>query len=115
MKKVIIDTSIWIENERKGVPALADLLRQNRVLMHWTVYGELAVGQIKNRSSFLSDLRLLESCETSSPEETFETIEKEKLFGTGLSLVDCLIFVSARKCNALVFSLDQKLNTFHSS
>jgi predicted nucleic acid-binding protein len=39
-------------------------------------------------------------------------IEKEKLYGKGFSLVDALILASAKKSDALIFSLEKKLNNF---
>lgn len=112
MKKVIIDTSVWIQNERGGAPELENLLREGRALMHWTVYGELAVGNIKNRTGFLSDLRMLEFCEELSPSAVFEQIEKDSLFGKGFSLVDCILMASAKKQRALIYSFEKRLNTF---
>jgi predicted nucleic acid-binding protein len=112
LKPVIIDTSVWIENDRKGVPELANLLDSGVAVMHWAVYGELAVGQIKNRERFLADLRLLDFCEETTLPETAAFIEKEKLHGKGLSLVDCILMASAKKAGAFIFSLDKKLNTF---
>lgn len=112
MKSVIIDTSIWIEHERRGVPELPNLLASGLAILHWAVYGELAVGQIKNRERFLADLRLLDFCEEASIEETIQFIENERMHGKGLSLVDCLLIVSAKKTGARIFSLDKALNTY---
>lgn len=112
MKPVIIDTSIWIEHERRGVPELPNLLASGLAIMHWAVYGELAVGQIKDRERFLADLRLLDFCEEASIEETMKLVEKERLHGKGLSLVDCLLIASAKNAGARIFSLDKNLNTY---
>ncbi len=112
MKQVIIDTSVWIEHERKGVSELIELLSSRRAIIHWAVYGELSVGQIKNRERFLLDLKLLDFCEEVSFEETVNFIAKEKLYGKGLSLIDCTLLASAQKAGALIFSLDKKLNTY---
>ena len=112
MKKVIVDTSVWIENEKKEIPELTQLLRDRRVLLHWAVLGELSVGNIKNRKSFLSDLKLLDFSQEATPVETLNFIEKHGLHGKGLSLVDCLILASARLSDVLIFSFDKKLNTY---
>jgi predicted nucleic acid-binding protein len=112
MKSVIIDTSVWIEHERRGVPELANLLASGLAVMHWAVYGELAVGQIKERERFLADLRMLDFCEEASIEETIRVVERDRLYGKGLSLVDCLLIASAKKAEARIFSLDKALNTY---
>lgn len=112
MKKVIIDTSVWIENEKIPVTVLHELLREGRAILHRAVLGELAVGVIRNRRAFLSDLRLLKMCNEKNLTEVIELIEGEKLFGRGLSLVDCMIMASAQAENLLIFSFDKKLNTF---
>ena len=100
------------DNERNENPVLNDLLLSGRAIIHWAVYGELAVGHIKNRTSFLSDLKFLPFCEEASFQETMDLIERDSLFGKGLSLIDCILMASASKAGALIFSLDKKLNTF---
>jgi len=50
---ILVDTSVWVDHLRKGVPALAAALEQGTVLMHPFVIGELACGKLKNRSEVL--------------------------------------------------------------
>ncbi len=54
---VLVDTSVWIEHFRSGVPALADALLRDMVLLHPVVIGELSTGNLKHRTATLADLR----------------------------------------------------------
>ena len=47
---ILVDTSVWIDYLRSGNPLLAELLEQNRVIMHPMVLGELACGNLHRRS-----------------------------------------------------------------
>ena len=56
---ILVDTSVWIEHLRAGSPALSRLLEQGLVLAHPSVIGELACGNLQNRSRVLADLAAL--------------------------------------------------------
>jgi predicted nucleic acid-binding protein len=53
---VLVDTSVWVQHFREGDPALAHSLSEGLVVMHPFVIGELACGNLRNRSAVLSDL-----------------------------------------------------------
>jgi hypothetical protein len=59
----------------------------------------------------LTPLRILD-CDEASTEETIKLVDKERLYGKSLSLLDCLLVASAKKSGALIYSLDKKLNTY---
>lgn len=50
---ILVDTSIWVEHLRKGMPGLIAALERNDVLTHPFVMGELACGNLKNRQEVL--------------------------------------------------------------
>ncbi len=54
---ILVDTSVWIDHLRAGVDDLATLLNQNQVLMHPLILGELACGNLYNRSTVLEHAR----------------------------------------------------------
>ena len=51
---ILADTSIWIEHFRQKVPALTDLLSEGLIFMHPFVAGELACGNLKDRTTILA-------------------------------------------------------------
>jgi len=44
MARVLVDTSIWVDHLRSKDEHLINLLKQNQVLMHPMIRGELACG-----------------------------------------------------------------------
>ena len=54
---ILVDTSVWVEHLRRGLPRLATLLQDCEVLMHPWVIGELACGNLGNRQEVLELLQ----------------------------------------------------------
>ena len=51
---VLVDTSVWVAHFRDKNADLASLLHSDQVLCHPLVIGELACGNLKQRSEILS-------------------------------------------------------------
>jgi len=51
---VLVDTSVWVKHLRHGTLGLEAQLHEGQVLCHPFIVGELACGNIKNRSEILS-------------------------------------------------------------
>ena len=94
MKRVLVDTSVWVRHFRKHTHALADLLELDAVLTHPMVVGELACGTPPDRARTLSNLALLRQTQPASLREVMAFIEHEKLYGIGCGLVDMLLLAS---------------------
>ncbi|MGK5085922.1 PIN domain-containing protein [Bdellovibrionota bacterium FG-2] len=109
-RRVIVDTSVWIDHEKKPDPILIDLLQTDRVIMHWAVLGELAVGNIRNRDAYLKDLDLFPRLDDFDFNRVVAYIEKNRLFGKGLSLVDCILLKAAEDEGLQLYSRDKKLS-----
>ena len=93
---ILVDTSVWVDHFRTGVPLLAQLLNQNRVSTHPFVLGELAMGSLPQRLSLLADLRALPHAISAETAEVMNYIERKRLFGLGLGLIDAHLLVSAQ-------------------
>jgi predicted nucleic acid-binding protein len=50
---ILVDTSVWVEHLRRGSQELEALLVEGEVMCHQFVIGELACGNLKNRSAIL--------------------------------------------------------------
>lgn len=55
---ILIDTSVWVDHLRAGDKALTALLNEARVVTHSFVIGELACGNLRNRTEVLRLLRV---------------------------------------------------------
>jgi predicted nucleic acid-binding protein len=106
---ILADASVWIEHFRHGEPGLSDRLSEGLVLMHPFVSGELACGNLKNRSAVLSDLHALPQTKLASNAEVLRVIEDRRLWGRGLGLIDVHLIVSALLSSCGFWTLDARL------
>lgn len=106
---ILIDTSVWIEHFRRGLPALADALVGRVVLLHPDVIGELATGNLKDRQQTLADLRRQPQATIGTFDECLQFIELHRLSGLGIGWTDVRILVSASLSHAPVWTLDKRL------
>ncbi len=107
---ILVDTSVWIDHLRKGVPRLADGLEQGRVLMHPFALGELACGHLKNRGEVLQLLGDLPAAPVAAEGEALEFIERHALMGRGIGYVDIHLLASAALVGAEgLWTLDRRL------
>jgi predicted nucleic acid-binding protein len=107
---VLVDTSVWVEHFRSGQPVLAALLAGAEVLIHPFVVGELACGNLKNRTTILADLNALPTAETASNDEVFRLIEHRQLWGKGLGWIDSHLLASALLTKVQFWTLDKRLS-----
>jgi predicted nucleic acid-binding protein len=106
---VLADTSVWIQHLRKGEPALASGLVDGLVLMHPWVTGELACGNLRNRTAILSDFETLPQAVVASDAEVFRLLEDRRLWGRGLGWVDLHLLASALLSKCGFWTLDKRL------
>jgi predicted nucleic acid-binding protein len=106
---VLVDTSVWINHLRVSNPELASLLDEGTVLTHPFVSGELACGNLKNRTSILSNLVDLPLATVATHSEVTLLLEQRKLWGRGLGWVDVHLLASALLSNCRLLTLDQRL------
>jgi predicted nucleic acid-binding protein len=107
---VLVDTSVWVRHLREGDPDLKQLLNDGQVLCHPYIVGELACGNMKNRSEVLSLMRLLPLVTTAQHEEILQFIEFNHLMGKGLGYVDVHLAASALMTRVPIWSYDKRLN-----
>ena len=95
---ILADTNIWVDHLHAGDDRLAGYLRQNRVVIHPMIIGELACGSLKHRQTTLPLLQLLPRIETASDERVMAFLQTHQLYSKGSGWVDMhlLCAVSAR-------------------
>jgi hypothetical protein len=105
---ILVDTSVWVEHFREGIPRLSSLLDEALIMVHPFVVGELACGNLGNRSRILSDLQALPSAVTATHEEVMRLVEGRKLWGVGIGWVDAHLLASTLLSNCHLWTLDER-------
>ncbi len=91
---ILVDTSVWIDHLRLGEPSLAAALEASRVMMHPFVLGELACGNLANRSEVLELLGNLPAAPTATDPEALDFIERRSLMSRGVGYIDVHLLAS---------------------
>ncbi len=106
---VLVDTSVWVEHFRYGSIELEYPLNEGDVVCHPFIIGELACGNLSNRSEILSLLQALPLAKQAEHEEVMYFIENYKLMGRGLGYIDMHLISSSILSKVPVWTLDKKL------
>ena len=94
---ILVDTSVWVDHlNRKPIPRLTTLLEAEDVYMHRFIYGEIALGSLKDRANSLALLRDIHLITAAIDAEVAAMIEWEKLFSTGIGYIDAHLLASAK-------------------
>lgn len=91
---ILVDTSVWIDHLKQPDGALIDVLSRSMVLQHPLVIGELALGTLRDRELILDLLQNLPTMTTATHSEVMFLVDREQLYGRGLSLVDAHLLAS---------------------
>jgi predicted nucleic acid-binding protein len=107
---ILVDTSVWVDHLRGGDAQLADLLERGAVVMHPFVVGEIACGNLRDRSSVLELLQDLPNAVVAEGEEVLGFIERFALHGKGMGYVDVHLLASvALTQGAMLWTRDKRL------
>lgn len=91
---ILVDTSVWIDHLRGGDERLRLLLTDGQALTHPFVIGELALGNLRQRTTILTLLGQLPAAPRASEDETVQLIDRRQLFGLGIGYVDAHLLAS---------------------
>ena len=89
---------------------LEALLHGGRVVCHPCIVGELACGNLRNRSEIITLLQRLPGAIRAGHEEVMQFIEHHGLMGKGLGYIDMHLLASARLTGVPLWTLDKRLN-----
>ena len=106
---ILVDTSVWVEHLRRGLPRLATLLQEGEVLIHPWVIGELVCGNLSNRREVLELLQGLPAATVASAAEVLLLIVRDQLMGRGIGYVDAHLLASARLSHGKLWTDDRRL------
>lgn len=106
----LVDTSVWANHFRSPHPSLVQLLEDGFAGSHPFVIGELAVGNLKNRSVTLADLAALPQVQIASEGEVHHFLESHRLWGTGLGWIDLHLLASAALSQWTLLTTDRVMD-----
>jgi predicted nucleic acid-binding protein len=106
---ILADTSIWVDHWLATNALFARLLDEGGIVIHPMVIGELAMGNLRNRSHVLQTLAELPPAIEASHKEVLGLIERERLYGRGIGFVDAHLLAAARLSSAKLWTLDRRL------
>jgi predicted nucleic acid-binding protein len=107
---ILVDTSVWVEHLRRGVPELAAALEREEVLAHPMVIGELACEMLRQRERILRDLANLPQAPRATDEEAMHFLERRGLMGRGVGFIDVHVLASvALMPGARLWTMDRRL------
>lgn len=106
---ILVDTSVWIEQLRRGSERLQSLLYDEQVLCHPFIIGELACGTLRNRQEILRLLSVLPKALVADHEEVVHLVEGRHLYGRGLGWVDVHLLASSILTRCPLWTLDKRL------
>ena len=107
---ILVDTSVWVDHLRQGIPLLSDVLNAGEVTTHPFVIGELACGNLRNRAKVLALLGNLPLTIVATHEEAMYTAEANTLYGTGIGWVDVHLLASALLSRTPIWTRDTPLH-----
>ena len=107
---VLVDTSVWVSHFRETHDGLVELLNNGEVVCHPFIIGELACGNLKNRTSIITLLEALPTALVIEHEELLSFIEARKVMGKGLGYVDVHLLAAALLTGVPLWTLDKKLD-----
>jgi predicted nucleic acid-binding protein len=107
---ILVDSSVWIDYLRHGNGRLAALLVKSEVWTHPFVIGELACGNLANRSELLMLMSNLPRLVTATEDEVLFYIEQHRLMGRGIGYIDAhLLAASALASPVRLWTRDRRL------
>ena len=107
---ILVDTSVWVEHFRSGTIGLEMLLIDGQVVCHPFIIGELACGNLKNRTEILSLLQDLPMASRADDDEVIQFIEDHNLMGKGLGYIDIHLLMAALLTRIPLWTIDKRLH-----
>ncbi len=109
MKKVLVDSSVWISHFKKADPLLIQLLAEDSVVTHPFVLQELYLGRPKGKDFIFDLLETLETLPILETADVFSFIEKNNIVGGGIGIIDTHLLASAYNNKIGIHTNDKNL------
>jgi len=113
---MILASSVWIDHLRGEDNGLSALLNDGRIMTHPFVIGELALGNLNDRTGILSSLQNLPAVPVGTDREVLFFIERQQLAGREIGYVDAhLLAATAPNPPVHLWTQDRKLRAVATS
>ena len=106
---VLVDTSVWVDHLHAADARLQEALHAGVVIAHPFIIGELACGNLRQRSTVINLLDSLPVATVATHEEALALLDDEQLYGKGLGYVDVHLLASARLSHVPLWTRDKDL------
>ncbi len=106
---ILVDTSVWVDHFKRTNAKLSELLIEMQVLCHPFVIGELACGNLRQRTAILGLLSELAQAPVARHEEVLGFVAHRRLVATGIGWVDAHLLASTAIAGAGLWSRDRAL------
>ena len=108
---ILADSSVWIDHLASENDVLASLLASRQLLIHPMVIGELACGNLRDRSAQLNELKDMEAAPSISDSAVLDFIETHQLMGKGIGFIDAHLLASVHRLGDpdKLWTLDRRL------
>jgi len=93
---ILADTSVWIDYIRRPNLRFAQALRDEQILSHPFVIGELALGGVTSATRIAKEIKKLFAVPVATEAEALIMIESLPLVGSGIGYVDAHLIASVR-------------------
>lgn len=106
---VLVDTSVWVSHFRRKNNQLENLLAEESVYCHPFIIGELACGNLHDRNEIIHLMHELPESVEATTQDVLVFIEKHRLMGKGLGVIDVYLLASASLSGLLIWTEDKKM------
>jgi predicted nucleic acid-binding protein len=106
---ILVDTSVWVDHLRKDNATLKGLLLAGKAVIHPFIVGELACGNLKNRTEILQLLTELPQAAMADHQEVLTFIESNRLYGKGLGWIDSHLLAAALLSDLQILTNDKAI------
>jgi len=108
---VLADSSIWADHIRNPHDQMEYLLATDRIAIHPYVLGELAMGNLPDRTRFLQKLADLPTARKAQDAEVMRLTESGNHFATGVGWIDMHLLAAVLLDDRLkLWTRDRRLN-----
>jgi len=108
---ILVDTSVWVDHLRTRDSVLFQLLQSAQVLIHPFIIGEIALGNLKERTLILRTLHGLPAAVSATDAEVLHFVDRNALHGLGIGLIDVHLLAATQLSPATrLWTRDKRLS-----
>ena len=108
---IVVDSAIWIDHLHHGDDHLIDLMADRSALMHPFVIGEIALGSLRDRQTFITIASKLPRPPVADAAEVLNLITSAALGGSGIGYIDAHLIASTLLVpKAVLWTNDRRLH-----